>query len=378
MKKAIPLIIAVVIVVAAIFYFESLKPGEIAQEPAVSLTDVSIQDVSGQLGQEVSQRVLEKHQQYASAKDFVNPDGFINTEEFSLADEVGKKVILVDFLTYSCINCQRTFPYLNAWYEKYKDQGLEIIGIHTPEFAFERDINNVKDAMKRFGITHPIVLDNDYATWRAYGNRFWPRKYLIDIMGKITYDHIGEGAYEETEMKIQELLRERAKVLGMNATEIDKNLAITSLPRGENFSESPETYFGALRNKYLANGTTGLSGEQTFTLPLIFTKSRLYLGGTWNIDVEYAESVSDAVVFYKYNAKEVYLVADADSLVEVEVWQDGKPVGIEAGADVGVEGNIMMKESRLYKIINNIEPGEHTLELRVKDKGLHLYAFTFG
>src|SRR3989344_7615215 len=133
-------------------------------------------------------------------KEIVNPSGFVNTDGITVGSQVGKKVVLVDFMTYSCINCQRTFPYLNAWYKKYKDQGLEIIGIHTPEFAFEKDIENVREAMKRFGIMHPVVLDNDYATWRAYGNRFWPRKYLIDIHGDIVYDHIGEGAYEETEM----------------------------------------------------------------------------------------------------------------------------------------------------------------------------------
>jgi thiol-disulfide isomerase/thioredoxin len=134
--------------------------------------------------------------------------GYINTHDgFRLSEIVGKKVVLVDFWTYSCINCQRTQPYLNAWYKKYKDAGLEIVGVHTPEFAFEKDRANVVAAVEKFGITYPVVQDNDYQTWGTYGNRYWPRKYLIDIDGYIVYDHIGEGGYEETEEKIQELLR---------------------------------------------------------------------------------------------------------------------------------------------------------------------------
>lgn len=146
--------------------------------------------------------------------EFVNPSGFVNTDSFTMRELVGKKIILIEFMTYSCINCQRTFPQVNSWYEKYKDEGLEIVGIHTPEFAYEKDIDNVRDAMKKEGIEYPIVMDNDYATWRAYGNNYWPRQYLINIDGNIVYDHIGEGAYRETELKIQELLAERKERLG--------------------------------------------------------------------------------------------------------------------------------------------------------------------
>lgn len=319
-------------------------------------------------------------------KEIAGPAGFVNTgknadgtdKAISIGALVGEKVILIDFLTYSCINCQRTFPYLNAWYKKYKEQGLEIVGIHTPEFAFEKDINNVRKAMEKFGITHPIVLDNDYATWRAYGNQYWPRKYLIDIRGNIVYDHIGEGGYEETEMKIRELLAERAKVLGGEKGSADGELAASSMPAEKNSARSPETYFGSSRNEYLANGTPGRRGEQEFTVPENFSKNALYLGGAWNILSEYAETVSAASVVYKYNAKEVYLVADADTPVSVKVFQDGEPVGAGRGEDVNAEGVAIMKESRLYKIIRNTTPGEHLLELRIEGKGLRLYAFTFG
>lgn len=311
--------------------------------------------------------------------EIVDPSGFVNTDGIKLKDLVGKKVILVDFLTYSCINCQRTFPYLNAWYDKYKDQGLEIVGIHTPEFAFEKDINNVRAAMKRFGITHPIVLDNDYATWNAYHNQYWPRKYLIDIYGNVVYDHAGEGAYAETEMKIQELLKERAQVLGMSATD-NKNdkLVASTMSEEANAARSPETYFGSHRNEYLANGNALASGEQTFSLPQSLRSNMLYLDGVWNITPEYAEPNSAGSVVYKYNAKDVYIVADADVSTEVQVLQDGLPVGVAAGEDVNANGVMMIKESRLYRIVSNKTPGVHTLELRVKGKGLRFYAFTFG
>lgn len=346
--------------------------------------------------QGLQQTVSESLAPKETYKEIANPSGFVNTGKnadgtdvpITIKELIGKKVIIIDFLTYSCINCQRTFPYLNAWYEKYKDQGLEIVGIHTPEFAFEKDINNVRKAMVQFGITHPIVLDNDYATWRAYGNQYWPRKYIIDIHGNIVYDHAGEGAYEETEMKIRELLAERAKVLGANMPDVNEELSAIAMPQKENSAKSPETYFGSSRNEYLANGVSGRDGVQKFSLPENIRRNALYLGGTWNILPEYAESVSGASVVYKYNAKEVYLVADADTPVAVEVLQDGKLVGTSGGpstgpattggADVNADGVVMMKESRLYKIILNSNPGEHVLKLNIGGKGLRLYAFTFG
>jgi glutathione peroxidase-family protein len=149
--------------------------------------------------------------------EIVNPSGFVNSKNkpITIGEYVGKQVILLNVMTYSCSNCQATFPYVNTWYEMYKDEGLIVIGLHTPEFAFEKDKQNVIDAMKKYGITYPIVMDNEYSTWNALGNRFWPRKYLIDIHGDVVFDHIGEGAYEETEVKIKELLLERKEILDL-------------------------------------------------------------------------------------------------------------------------------------------------------------------
>ena len=146
--------------------------------------------------------------------EIVAPAGFVNTnnQPIKIADYVGKNLILVEVMTYSCSNCQRTFPYLTRWYEEYKDDGLVIIGIHTPEFAFEKDKANVEEAMEKYGITFPVVMDNDYETWRALGNRFWPRRYLIDWEGNVVFDHIGEGAYKENEALIKQYLNNRPSV----------------------------------------------------------------------------------------------------------------------------------------------------------------------
>ncbi len=144
-----------------------------------------------------------------------NPSGYVNSEPFTLSDFVGEKVILMKFTTFSCINCQRTYPYVKDWHAKYEDEGLQVVFVHTPEFSFEHDITNVENAMREEGITFPVVLDNDYSTWRSYANRFWPRMYLIDINGNIVYDHIGEGAYSTTERAIQQLLAERDEKLGL-------------------------------------------------------------------------------------------------------------------------------------------------------------------
>lgn len=312
-------------------------------------------------------------------KEIVEPAGFVNTnnEPIRIEDYVGEKVILLDIMTYSCINCQRTFPYLTAWYEKYKDEGLLIIGIHTPEFAFEKKKENVEDAMREFGIMYPVVLDNEYGTWNAYGNRFWPRKYLIDIHGNVVYDHIGEGAYAETEMKIQELLRERADVLGVQ-DQIEEELASRVVQGQVTKAGSPETYFGSHRNEYLANGLSHIEGVQQFSHLGDPEKDLLYLDGYWNIEPEYAEADPNSRIVYRYHAQEVYLVADADQEVVLEVYQDGELVQVVRGDDVSEDGTVRIHQSRLYKLIKNESPGEHTLELRIKEGRLRAYAFTFG
>ncbi|OGI89144.1 hypothetical protein A2911_01010 [Candidatus Nomurabacteria bacterium RIFCSPLOWO2_01_FULL_40_15] len=304
----------------------------------------------------------EKLNKYELAKEITTPDGFINTDgkPVTVNQYIGKKVILIDFWTYSCINCQRTTPYLNAWYEKYKDKGFVIVGIHTPEFEFEKVYQNVLEATERMEIKYPVVLDNDYSTWNAYKNRFWPRKYLIDIDGYIIYDHIGEGGYEETEQKIQEALAERMAVLGESGT---INQSLTKEIPQESGSRSPETYFGSARNNQQAK----------FLFP----------GDSWNITPEFAQNISpNANIVYTYTAKDVFFVSEADTETVVEVLLDGKPLGIEAGTDIvkTLDGKtiVKIKEARLYKIIDGKQSGTHILEFKISKPGLKAFAFTFG
>ncbi len=293
--------------------------------------------------------------------EIVNPSGFVNSDGVTIGELVGKKVVLVEFLTYSCINCQRTFPYVVSWYSKYRDEGLEIIGIHTPEFAFEKNIENVRKAMQEFGIEYPIVLDNEYATWNAYGNKYWPRKYLIDIHGNIVYDHIGEGAYEETEEKIRALLAERAQVLGVAPGADTTGPADSTVTATPTYARSPETYFGSLRNERFG------SGVQTYSFPNTFSADTLYLDGVWSVLPEYAETQGTGSVAFKYDAAKVHIVASAPTPTIVTIVIDG----VQAGT-------ITIDDERLYTLVDDLLPGSHLLELRIPTSGIRLYAFTFG
>jgi len=367
MKPAI-LIITLLLVGSIIWYLESQKP------PRLPDGDKIITIMTNE----------EKERKYPEAREIISPNGFINTPPLTIKEFIGKKIILVDFWTYSCINCQRTTPYLNSWYEKYKDDGFVILGIHSPEFAFEKELSNVRKAVEQFNIKYPVILDNDYGTWRAYGNRHWPHKYLIDIDGYIVYDHIGEGAYEETERKIQELLEERMERLGKEG-EIDKAIAVPAGARDVDFRQvkSPEIYFGAARNTYLGNGKSGQVGVQTFSEPTGIKGNILYLVGDWLLDKEFAENQTpEAKIIFHYSAKNVNLVMQASTPVEIEVLIDGKPVTDARGRDLKEENGksiIIIKDAGLYELINDPTGyGEHTLEIIIKTPGLQVFAFTFG
>src|SRR3989338_8691444 len=254
MTRILLLCVVLIGVIVAIWYLEGRKI-ERGEEQAASFPRIVLNEKN------------DKASKYESAKEISTPDGFINRDSITVGEFVGKKVVLLDIWTYSCINCQRTLPYLKAWHEKYADKGLVIIGLHTPEFEFEKKYDNVLEAVKRFSIPYPVVLDNDYSTWTAYGNRYWPRKYLIDIDGFIVYDHIGEGGYEETENKIRELLVERKIALGETG-EIDKDMAKPENVQDVSIRpESPEVYFGASRNELFANGDKSRTGIQDLASP---------------------------------------------------------------------------------------------------------------
>lgn len=349
------LIVVVLALVGAIYFINSNSVKRGGSNEAVT---VAPRNSSG----ETQMNKEEKSKKYELAKEITTPDGFINTEgkSITVSELVGKKVILIDFWTYSCINCQRTTPYLNAWYEKYKDKGFVIIGVHTPEFEFEKNYDNVKTAVEKFGIKFPVVLDNDYSTWTAYKNQYWPRKYLIDIDGYIVYDHIGEGGYEETEKKIQEALTERMIVLGEDGT---ISTTVTKEIPLQNGAKSPETYFGSAR-----------SNQQ---------KNLLFPNDSWQITSEFAQNNSaNASIVYTYTAKDVFFVAEADTEVVVEVLRDGRPLGSEAGTDIIKTSDgksvLRIKEARLYKVIQGDKSETHKLELRIQKPGLKAFTLTFG
>ncbi|MBI3684818.1 redoxin family protein [Candidatus Azambacteria bacterium] len=363
-KKTLMLFALVGVVIAAIVYLNAQKPPRAIIGGTVEVkTAVHKEDLSA--GRQ------EKQNRYPVAKEITTPDGFINTDgkPITIGEFIGKKVVLVDFWTYSCINCQRTTPYLNAWYEKYKDKGFVIIGMHTPEFEFEKNYQNVLDATKRLGIKYPVVLDNDFSTWNAYQNRFWPRKYLIDIDGYIVYDHAGEGAYEETEQKIQKLLEERMTVLGVEG-EIAKDVSKPTGVADVDFSleRSPEIYFGAARNTYLGNGDSGTQGVQTLEQPQRVKTNTLYLTGEWEFLDEFAKNRSaGAKIIFRYQAKNVYFVANAKGGVTVEIFKDGTS-----------QGTKFVQGEELYQLVADMEYGEHTLEMIVESPGLEAFTFTFG
>ena len=342
----------------------------------VSIDDTSSTDVNtevtdkAEMGKESFLSIEEKNRKFILAPDISTPDGFINTNglPITISEFKGKKVVLLDIWTYSCINCQRTIPYLNEWHKEYEDEGLVIIGLHTPEFSFEKVQKNVEKAVKDFGIKYPVVLDNDFSTWNAYKNQYWPRKYLIDIDGFIVYDHAGEGQYKEAEVAIQKALRERADRLDMNlevSSNISKPENVVSVESGK--VKSPEVYFGSARNEYLANGTAGRTGEQILLVPPSISSNKLYLGGTWNMTSEYAESKSVGSIIFNYEAKNVYITAGSAEGIEVEIYKD----------DVFVKKVIIMNET-LYPLIQDADYGRHILRIVIPKAGLQAFTFTFG
>lgn len=336
-------------------------------------------DTSPMLGDSSDLTLAEKDARFMKYKEITLPGGYVNTNDtpFTIGQYVGNKIILLDFVTYSCINCQRTFPYLNTWYEKYEDDGLIIIGIHTPEFAFEHDKENVMKAMREFGITFPVVLDNDYGTWGAYGNNYWPRKYLIDIDGYVVYDHIGEGAYDETEAKIVELLNERAGRLGEATIEMKETEVKAEKP---SLFVSRETYLGKARVAYQHNTDVVCEDDVcAYGKEAQIPVDRFSLEGNWRQSSEYTELVNaPGSIFYTFNAKKVYLVAEADGGASAEIYLDGRLISPEdTGVDVK-DGQIIFADSKLYNLVSLDRVEVHTLEIRIKDAGFKGYAFTFG
>jgi len=308
-----------------------------------------------------------------TAPDFTGNDRWFNTPggaPLSLQGLRGR-VVLVDFWTYTCINCIRTMPYLRAWDRRYRDKGLTIVGVHTPEFPFERDADNVRRAIAQNRLRYPVAQDNAYATWNAWGNQYWPAKYLIDAEGQVRYAHFGEGDYKESERAIRALLAEAGgKGLG--------SLADARAETADPAARTPETYLGSERADgfvpdRLRPGTRRYPGAGR--LP----PNRFALGGTWRVTEENATAVEDASLTARFTARKVFLVLGSRGRRPrgVRVLLDGRPVGgREAGEDVQ-GGTATVDQERLYRLISLPRAGEHQLKLRLPP-GVTGYAFTFG
>jgi thiol-disulfide isomerase/thioredoxin len=332
--------------------------------------------------------------QFKKAPDFAKITGYINTEEgrpINLKDLKGK-VVLVDFWTYSCINCIRTLPYLVDWNEKYADKGLIIVGVHSPEFEFEKNIDNVKAAVQKYGIKYPVIQDNDKGTWDAYQNRYWPRKYLVDNEGYIRYDHIGEGGYAETEKVIRSLLAERAAQTGISAINLDTNTNTTTPKNVQSVDftkvKTPELFFGYEFARAPLGNSEGFKPNQTVTYSVPqrsdLKPNTIYLIGDWKNNADNMELQSDTGrIALAYSAKSVNIVAGGKGEgggEELSISENGVALTNKSGRgiDLSEQGKLVVDGQRLYNLVMHEGYDWRSLIIDVKGKGFQIYTFTFG
>ncbi|PKQ14634.1 MAG: hypothetical protein CVT68_10855, partial [Actinobacteria bacterium HGW-Actinobacteria-8] len=290
------------------------------------------------------------------ARDLVGIETWLNTDggEALSLEQLRGRVVLIDFWTYSCINCQRTFPYLTAWDERYRDDGLTIVGVHSPEFSFERVVSNVQDAADRYGITYPIAIDNDFKTWRAWDQRFWPAHYLIDQTGMVRQVHYGEGGYEETEKLIQQLL------------DTPPQDAVKADPGNHTDGRTQETYLGWQRLKYADNGTVAKDQLAEYNGNRTPELDSVSFDGTWTVESERAIAGHKARLFLHFYAADVHLVLAG--IGDVTVTLASHP---DSPRTVHVDGT-----SDLYDLYAGA-PIDDVMTLDFSE-GVEVYAFTFG
>jgi cytochrome c biogenesis protein CcdA/thiol-disulfide isomerase/thioredoxin len=292
------------------------------------------------------------------------------------------KVVLVDFWTYSCINCLRSIPYVRAWAEKYKDQGLVVIGVHAPEFPFEKNIDNVKSAVAKLKIDYPVAIDNDYAIWRAFSNEYWPADYFIDAEGRIRHHYFGEGDYAESEKVIQQLLAEAGK-RDLPASVVAVNATGAEAASDEADVKSPETYVGYMRADNFAS-----PGGVINDAPSVYSSGDLKLNdwalaGEWKVGGEFATlAKKDGAISFRFHARDLHLVlgpgADGKP-VRFRVTIDGAAPGESHGADVNADGEGVVTENRLYQLVRQAGPiADRTFTIQFLDPDVEAYAFTFG
>jgi cytochrome c biogenesis protein CcdA/thiol-disulfide isomerase/thioredoxin len=293
------------------------------------------------------------------------------------------KVVLIDFWTYSCINCLRALPYVKSWYQRYSGQGLVVIGVHAPEFAFEKDLGNVTRAVHDLGITYPVALDNNFAIWQAFDNEYWPAHYFIDAHGNIRGHHFGEGEYGESEALIRQLLSEAG---AQHLTAANDAVAASGIEAAPDLSDvgSPETYIGYARAAHFVPlGALVHDEPHSYTAPHSLELNQWALGGQWRVEGERGVSTAaGARIVFRFAARDLHLVlgtSDPAHPVRFRVTLDGRAPGADHGTDVQPDGSGSVGEQRLYQLLRQQQPaGEHTFAIEFLDPGVQAYSFTFG
>jgi thiol-disulfide isomerase/thioredoxin len=307
---------------------------------------------------------------------------WLNSPPLAAADLRGK-VVLIDFWTYTCINWLRTLPYVRAWAEKYRDHGVAVIGVHSPEFPFEHDLENVRQAAKNMRVEYPIAIDNDYAIWSAFNNHYWPALYFVDAQGRIRYHQFGEGAYEQSEMIIQQLLAD-AGIGGIahELVSVDAQGAEAAADWGD--LRSPENYVGDARTENFASpGGAVVDKPRVYAAPARFSLNHWALAGDWTVEREATVlNKANGRIVYRFHARDLHLVmgpAARGTSVRFRVLIDGQPPGAAHGIDVDDQGNGTVTEQRLYQLIRQPKPiADRQFEIEFLDSGVQAYAFTFG
>jgi thiol-disulfide isomerase/thioredoxin len=307
---------------------------------------------------------------------------WLNSQPLTV-DELRGKVVLINFWTYTCINWLRQLPYVRAWAEKYKDQGLVVIGIHTPEFEFEKNIDNVRRASTEMRIDYPIAVDNDYAVWRAFGNHYWPALYFIDTQGRIRHHQFGEGEYEQSERVIQQLLSEfgpdrvAQEAIAVEARGFEAAADWNSL-------KSPENYLGYERTKnFASSGSAVLNKPRLYTAPAQLQRNQWALSGDWTIGRQaIVLNKPGGRIAYRFHARDLHLVMGPTApgtSVRFRVFVDGQPAVATRGLDVDVRGEGTASEQRLYQLVRQPQPiRNRQFEIEFLDAGVEAFAFTFG
>ncbi|MBD2463567.1 redoxin domain-containing protein [Oscillatoria sp. FACHB-1407] len=306
---------------------------------------------------------------------------WLNSQPLTV-DELRGKVVLINFCTYTCINWLRQLPYVRAWAEKYQDQGLVVIGVHTPEFEFEKITNNVRRALADMRIAYPIAMDNDYAVWRAFGNHYWPALYFVDRQGRIRHHQFGEGDYERSERVIQQLLSESgANPVSQDVVEVDAHGVEAAADW--NSLKSPENYLGYERTEHFASSGAVINKPRSYTVPAQLRRNQWALSGDWTIGRQaIVLNQSGGRIAYRFHARDLHLVmgpAEQGTSVRFRVFIDGQPAIATRGLDINDQGEGTVTEQRLYQLIRQPQPiSDRQFEIEFLDAGVEAFAFTFG